>query len=72
MAAKKPRIVTVDGIVYVEVIATSTPATEGDIASATVTEAPVYVSAKRGCDVCGHKPMGVTGRAWHMTNIHKA
>jgi len=72
MAAKKLRTVTVDGILYVEVIATSTPATAGDIASATVAEAPVYVSAKRGCDVCGHAPMSVTGRAWHMANIHKA
>ena len=72
MAAKKLRTVTVDGILYVEVIATSTPVTVADVASPTVAKAPVYVSAKRGCDLCGHKPMGVTGRAWHMANIHKA
>lgn len=52
--------------------AASAPASAPKSAPATGTaEAPLYVGKKRPCPHCSHAPMGPTGLAWHIANIHK-
>lgn len=69
--AAKLRIV-VDGVEYVRADSVSAPAQAADAASPVVgtPDAPLYVGKKRPCPHCAHAPMGPTGLAWHLANIH--
>ena len=70
LASLEARIVVLEAALA----AKSAPAPAPTASSPTGTpDAPLYKSKKRPCPVagCTHAPMGPTGLAWHVKNIHE-
>ena len=71
LASLEARIVVLEAALA----AASAPAPAPVAASPVVgtPDAPLYKSKKRPCPVagCTHAPMGPTGLAWHVKNIHE-